>query len=329
MQLAIPTFEDLARYWHSTNSVRWNLDHGARVLKRLEVNLFKGLGNKEVDKISPPCLVKVIKETECKGVELAQRVLQYTTRIFNLAICYGYRNDNPALPLKGLLIPKKTTHRPALPLKQLSYLFSQVKYAEAREIDKLAFEINLHTFVRSSELRNARWSEIDFKNRTWIIPGVRKLHKRVEHSDRGAKMRTEHLVPLNDYTLDIFKTLRVNALQPWKDGFIFATNKIRPINKNAINNLLRKAGFDTQKEVCAHGFRTMACSALNESGQFSVDAIEKQMSHQERNSVRAAYMHQAEYIHERKKMMDWWTNYLLNSKKSAFIQPYEFTGEYK
>lgn len=329
MQLAIPTFEALARDWHSLNSARWIPEHGLRILQRLEVNLFKSLGDVSVDKISSPCLVRVIKNTETKGLHLAQRMLQYTTRIFNLAICYGYRNDNPALPLKGLLIPQKTNHRPALPLNKINFLLRQLDSVKTREVDKLAIYINLHTFVRSSELRNARWQEIDFKNRTWIIPGERKLHPKVEHSNRGAKMRTDHLVPLTDFTFKAFKRLREIAKQKHKNGFIFAANSVQPINKNAINSLLRKAGFDTKTEICAHGFRAMACSALNESGLFRVDAIEKQMSHQERNSVRAAYIHLAEYIHERQRIMAWWSNYLEISRKFDFIQPYEFTGELK
>lgn len=326
---SIPTFEILARDWHTTNSSRWLPHYGAIILKRLESNLFSILGDSTVDAISSPCLVKAIKATEEKGLDLAKRVLRYTTHIFDLAICYGYRKDNPALPLKGLLIPRKTKHLPALPLSKLSNLVARVENVKSREVVKLAFKINLHTFVRSSELFYARWEEIDFKNKVWIIPGERKLDKRVEFSDRGSKMRTEHFVPLSDYTLEVFQRLRVIAKQPRKNGFIFAANKVKPINKNSINRLLRDAGFNTQRDICAHGFRTMACSALNESGRFRVDAIEKQMSHQERNSVRAAYNHLAEYIHERKEIMQWWSNYIAKCSKFDFVHPYQFTGEKK
>ncbi len=76
------------------------------------------------------------------------------------------------------------------------------------------------------------------------------------------------------------------------------------------NNALRVMGYDTKTEVCGHGFRTMACSSLIESGLWSKDAVERQMSHQERNSVKAAYIHKAEYIEERRLMVQWWADYL-------------------
>ena len=69
-------------------------------------------------------------------------------------------------------------------------------------------------------------------------------------------------------------------------------------------------GYDTTKEVCGHGFRAMACSALIESGLWSRDAVERQMSHQERNGVRAAYIHKAEHLEERRLMLQWWADFL-------------------
>lgn len=324
--ITIPSFENLARDWHLRNSSSWVSHHSDRVLKRLESNVFQFIGHLPVNTIRPPHLVAVIQAAETRGADLTRRILQYMTRIFNLARCYGYINDNPAIPLKELLIAKKTTHRPALPLKQLNYFFAQVEKIKIKEVERLAFYINLHTFVRSSELRNARWCEIDFENKLWTIPAERPANRHVRFSHRGSKMRTEHLVPLSEFTFKCFVRLKEIALQNHKNGFIFSIDKIRPISENAMNSLLRKAGFDTKTEVCAHGFRTMACSALNESNQFSVNAIEKQMSHQERNSVRAAYIHQAEYIYERKDIMEWWSNYLENSRNNLkFIHPYEFT----
>lgn len=82
------------------------------------------------------------------------------------------------------------------------------------------------------------------------------------------------------------------------------------MSDNTINKALRVMGYDTRKEICGHGFRAMACSALSESGLWSKEAIEKQMSHQERNIVRAAYIHKAEYLEERINMMQWWADYL-------------------
>lgn len=81
-------------------------------------------------------------------------------------------------------------------------------------------------------------------------------------------------------------------------------------------------GYDTKTEVCGHGFRTMACSSLIEPGLWSRDAVERQMSHQERNSVRAAYIHKAEHLGERRLMLQWWANYF-DANREKGVSPYE------
>ncbi|WP_241499337.1 tyrosine-type recombinase/integrase [Chromobacterium sphagni] len=111
---------------------------------------------------------------------------------------------------------------------------------------------------------------------------------------------------------------------------IFAGNSdvTKPMSENTINKSLRNLGYDTQADVCGHGFRTMACSALNESGLWFKDAIERaierQMSHVERNSVRAAYIHKAEYLSEHRLMMQWWADFLDAQNPHTYIEPSEF-----
>lgn len=97
----------------------------------------------------------------------------------------------------------------------------------------------------------------------------------------------------------------------------------KPMGENTVNSALRVMGYDTTTELCGHGFRTMACSVLVESGQWSRDAADRQMSYQERNSVRAAYIHKAEYIEERRLMLQWWADYL-DANREGYVVPYEF-----
>lgn len=100
-------------------------------------------------------------------------------------------------------------------------------------------------------------------------------------------------------------------------------NYRKPMSENTINKALRVMGYDTQKDVCGHGFRTMACSALVESGLWSSDAVERQMSHQERKRVRAAYIHKAQHLEERREMMQWWADYL-DANRFRHVVPYGF-----
>ena len=100
------------------------------------------------------------------------------------------------------------------------------------------------------------------------------------------------------------------------------------MSENTVNSGLRAMGYDTKTEVCGHGFRTMARGALAESGLWSDDAIERQLSHSERNNVRAAYIHTSEHLDERRLMVQWWADYLDSCHKHQ-IAPYEFARIYK
>ncbi|HBA5420377.1 TPA: site-specific integrase [Escherichia coli] len=135
-------------------------------------------------------------------------------------------------------------------------------------------------------------------------------------------MRTPHLVPLSKQAVAI-----LTELQTWagENGLIFtgAHDPRKPISENTVNKALRVMGYDTTREVCGHGFRAMACSALIESGLWSRDAVERQMSHQERNGVRAAYIHKAEHLEERRLMLQWWADFL-DANRERFISPFEY-----
>lgn len=112
--------------------------------------------------------------------------------------------------------------------------------------------------------------------------------KGVKHSHRGSKMRSPHLVPLSRQALKILEEIK-QISGDYELVFIGDHQPDRPMSENTVNKALRSMGYDTKTEVCGHGFRSMACSALIESGLWSKDAVERQMSYQERNNVRAAY----------------------------------------
>lgn len=187
---------------------------------------------------------------------------------------------------------------------------------------RLAVELTLLIFIRSSELRFARWSEIDFETSMWTIPAEREAIEGVKHSQRGSKMRTPHLVPLSQQALAILK--HVHKLSGDRDFvFIGDHDHRKPMSENTVNKALRVMGYDTKVEVCGHGFRTMACSSLIESGLWSRDAVERQMSHIERKSVRAAYIHKAEHLDERRLMLQWWADFL-DANRAREVSPYDF-----
>ncbi|EEV3471800.1 site-specific integrase, partial [Escherichia coli] len=180
--------------------------------------------------------------------------------------------------------------------------------------------------VRSSEMRFARWDEFDFDNACWRIPARREEIEGVRYSYRGMKMKEEHIVPLSTQALALLDELKkLSGDNPRLFPGDHDPNKV--MSENTVNNALRTMGYDTQTEVCGHGFRTMARGALGESGLWSDDAIERQLSHSERNNVRAAYIHTSEHLDERRLMMQWWADFL-SANRETFVTPFDFAKKY-
>ena len=138
-------------------------------------------------------------------------------------------------------------------------------------------------------------------------------------------MKMDHLIPLSPQVIDILKEIRPYSGMT-KNVFPKNGDPQGFISESTINKTLRRIGYDTNKDICGHGFRGMACSALVQSTLFQKEAVEKQMSHQERDQVRLAYTHQAEYLEERKAMLNWWSDYL-EANRVKYISPYDFTQQ--
>jgi len=316
------TFEQLAIEWHATNK-KWSEEHSRRVLKSLEDNLFPAIGKRNIAELKTRDLLAPIKAVEMSGrLEVASRLQQRTTAIMRYAVQSGLLDYNPAQEMAGAVASSNRQHRPALELRRTPELLQRIDSYTGRALTRLAIELTLLVFIRSSELRFARWSEIDFETSMWTIPAEREVIEGVKHSQRGSKMRTPHLVPLSRQALAILK--QVHKLSGDRDFvFIGDHDHRKPMSENTVNKALRVMGYDTKVEVCGHGFRTMACSSLIESGLWSKDAVERQMSHMERNSVRAAYIHKAEHLDERRLMLQWWADFLDANREKA-VSPFDF-----
>lgn len=289
-------------------------------------HLFPTLGARPVSELKTRDLKAPLKVAEGRDtLETASRLRQYITSILRMAVQQGLIDINPANDLHGSTATRKTVHRPALPMERLPELLARLDTYRGRPLTRLAVQITLQVFIRSSELRFARWDEVDFARALWTIPAERQAIEGVKHSGRGAKMGTSHLVPLSRQALALLE--RVHQLTG-RFELIFPGDHSywKPMSENTVNAALRRMAYDTGAEVCGHGFRAMACSALMESGLWSRDAVERKMSHQERNGVRAAYIHKAEHLEERRLMCQWWSDYL-DAIQGGFITPYDFANQ--
>ncbi len=320
----LASFESVGRAWHAS-MLKWSPGHAARVLAELESDIFPAIGKRLVVDLKTRDLLAPLRVVEKRGaLDMASRLKQRVVCIMRYAAQNGIIKYNPALDLAGAIATKKTVHRPALQLERLPELLSRIDSYGGRLLTILAVRLTLAVFIRSSELRFARWGEIEEGRALWTIPGSREAIEGVKHSQRGAKMRTPHLVPLSRQASAIIQQVRGLT-----SGFelVFPGDHYhhKPMSENTVNKALRGMGYCTKTEVCGHGFRAMACSALVESGLWSRDAVERQMSHQERNGVRAAYIHKAEHLEERRLMVQWWADYL-DANRQRHVSPFEFAN---
>jgi integrase len=120
------------------------------------------------------------------------------------------------------------------------------------------------------------------------------------------KMKREHVVPLSPQALLVLHELRglpgSNA-----SSFLFpSASREGCMSNNTMLYALYRLGYHSRATV--HGFRATAATALNEMG-YRPDVIERQLAHQEKNAVRAAY-NRAEYLSERRAMMNQWADHL-------------------
>jgi len=301
------TFSILAKQWWEHEKGVWVKKHAKRVWTRLEVNSFKILDSKPIDQIVTKDILDVIKDIENRGaLDVARRVLQDIRRVFSYAVRRDFIKYNPASDLSGIVKNYQRKHKPSMKNEELGgFMYDLEQYEEHGVfVTQYALQLLVYTFVRSGEIRTAKWSEFDFEKSLWKIPAERM------------KMKREHLVPLSKQALDVLvKVQKITGTHELL--FPLKSNWRKRIAENTMCNAMRKMGYDGKGKksyATPHGFRANATSILNEQG-FNPDAIERQLSHIEGNSVRAAYIHHAKFMDDRIKMMQWWADFLCEEKE--------------
>ncbi|NJD25624.1 MAG: DUF4102 domain-containing protein [Betaproteobacteria bacterium] len=313
---AANNFKAVATAWHQKVSPNLTPEYSAKVLRSLEVDVFPALGHRPVGDIRPTEVLATLRKIEARGaLETLKRVRQRMSDVFTYAITSGLREaENPVTGLEKALKTRKAAHYPSLHVRQMPTFFIRLEAARISLPVKLAIRLATLLFLRPGELRAAHWSEIDLDSATWIVPGERDRARGMT----GMKMRDAHVVPLSRQAVEIFR-----QLLPYSGhGELVFPNRNDPkraMSDNTINSALRAMGY-AGNEVSGHGFRATAASALSEMG-FRKEVIDRQLAHKERNQVLAAYVHQAEYIEERRTMMQAWADHLSALESGANVVP--------
>ncbi len=275
--------------------------------------LEPAIGERPIADIEPYELLAILKRVELSGRnETAKRLLSFAGRVFRYAIATARAGRNIAADLQGALIsPKPKHHAAILDPARVGALLRAIDGFDGHPTTQWALRLAPHVFVRPGELRMAEWVEIDLEGAIWRIPGSRM------------KMSREHVVPLSRQAVAILK--EAQALTG--DGrYVFPSVRtpLRPMSENTINAALRRLGYGSD-EMTAHGFRSTASTLLNESGKWSVDAIERALAHGDADSVRAAY-HRGAHWQERVTMAQWWGDHLDRLREGRKVIPFGQAG---
>ena len=293
------TFESIALDWHSNKAKgTWSVRHTSDVLQKLEKDILPAIGGMPIAEITTQQCLAVLRKIEKRGSpEQGKRCLGVISQVFDYATALGFCPLNPAISLKHHAPVKQTVeHFPCISWEEVPELLGAMKVnpGGADPMTLGGLHLLMLTFVRTTELIAADWSEINWKEKVWTIPAERMK------GTRGS--RKEHLVPLSDQALEVLESLR-QITGP--DGMIFKSirSKTGYISNNTLNMALKRMGFD--ERMCGHGFRSLALTNIQERLKIDLRVVDRQLAHIEKNKVTAAY-NRAEYLDERTKMMQQW-----------------------
>jgi integrase len=299
-------FKSVALRWHKAWAVGKDEKHAAKVLRRLELNVFPEIGSMPIHIITAPLLIKMAQKVVKRGaIDIAKRAYSTSGQVFRYAIVEGLCDRNPANDISladAHIESPPVRHRSSIAPKDVPELLRKIDAYDVANngsaVTKLAMKLMAYTFVRTSELIGAKWGEFDLKGSLWVVPAERM--KKVK-----GRLAAPHLVALSRQSKSILKELR-KLTGGGEFVFPHESNPKKSMSNNTILFALYRMGY--KGRMTGHGFRGVASTILHEIG-YQHAHIEVQLSHLEKDKVSGAYNH-AEYIPQRAKMLQEWANYL-------------------
>jgi integrase len=305
------TFEPIARAWHANRVEGLDPAHAARVISRMERDVFPIIGDRPIGEITAPEILDMIRLVEARGaLDVSRRLKQGVSQVFRFAIASGWVTVDPTLGLNDALKPKPPVkHMAHVPLTEFPELVQAIMAYDGedaprrREITRDALLFTLLTWVRTSETRLATWDE--FEN----LEGTEPLWRL---SPERMKMDREHLVPLSRQVVELLRRRR----RATNGDYVFPGAKHgKPISENTMIYACYRMGYLGRQTV--HGFRGLGSTWANEAERYKPDWIETALAHEDENEVRGAY-NRALYLTPRRRMLQSWADMI---EKSAETLP--------
>ncbi|OCG69462.1 integrase [Gilliamella sp. Occ3-1] len=296
------TFEKVATDWFKLkSSSNLKADTLKDIWRSLELHVLPYIGSIAITEIKARDFINALEPIKQQGkLESIRRICQRINEVMYYAVNVGLIDANPASKITAAFANPVVKNMPALRPEQLPELLSALSTANIEKQTWCLLFWQLYTMTRPTEATGTKWCEIDLNNNCWIIPAERM------------KMGREHIIPLSSQAIDILQIMK--PISGHRE-YVFPSMKLphnKPMNSQTVNAVIKRIGFAGR--LVAHGFRSIASTALNENG-FPPDVIEAALAHVDKNEVRRAY-NRAVYLEQRIEMMQWWGNFVEQSKSS-------------
>lgn len=316
---AANTFELIAREWHANKSETWKANTAREALNRLEKDIFPLIGQRAIADVDAPLLLDVLRQVEKRGaLDMAARLGQLCSQIFRFAIAKGVVKYNPVPDLRGALKPRAKGHHAAIGTDDLPAFLLALEKNEAEMYypTRVLMRLMMLVFVRTSELIETPWSEIDIENETWVIPWQRMKMGKKKINPR----KVDHQVNLPRQGWALLRDLhRLTGGGTYL--FPNRNDPQRPASNGAILAALRRMGYAGRHT--GHGFRSLAMGIIKARLGYRHEVVDRQLSHGSKDEYGEAYDRE-QFIEERKAMMQAYADYIDVVQQGGNVVPVSF-----
>lgn len=305
------TFYKVSQEWHKNYASEVSENYHYKLERALENYIYPFIKNKPIAEISRLDIIEILQNLKNKGIiETANRVYMILNKIFKYAVTLEYTPHNiiADIEAKNILGKIQKKHYPTFTKeKDIKGLLLALDDYKGDYTTKMALKLLPYVFVRSFNIRHCEWSEIDFKNKEWVIPANKM------------KTKTEFILPLPDQAIDILKEVQ-NVTGESIYVFESFRTKNKPMSDNTLTTAIRRMGY-TKEEFVPHGFRAMFSTIAYENANtpnghtYTGEVIEALLAHKETNKIKEAY-NRATYKNAMRSLINWYANYLNKIKES-------------
>ena len=309
---AANTFEKVAREWYTNKVPTWSDRTSKNMIQRLEADIFPEIGGRPINELKHRDIIAMLRKIEERGAaEIAHRLKAVCSQIFSYAIQCGLTDRNLVVDMKDVLKTRRASHFAAIDSDELPAFLDSIERNEARMFrpTRIALRLMLLVFVRTSELIETPWSEINLEKCEWIIPWQRmKRGKLTVNPDM-----TNHHVCLSRQACELLRELHT-ITGGGKYLFPNQRDHNKPISNNTILVALERMGY--KGRMTGHGFRALAMSTIKERLGYRHEVVDRQLAHAPKDKVASAY-DRAQFLADRHRMMQDWADYIDSVAKES------------